>query len=74
MFIVKMEKETKEKIIEELEGIKEYEVLFKFSDVYWEVKAKSKEEAEQKAQDYLDKNSPKKETYCYEFEVDVLEE
>ncbi len=65
-------KETKKKIIEALEGKKKFEVIFKFSDVVWEVEAKDKEEAEEIADDYLynKKNTPKSETYCYGTEIE----
>ena len=45
-------KETKEKILEALEGIKEYEVSFAEEVVYSKIfKAKSKEELEKKFED-----------------------
>ena len=63
--------ETKKKILEALEGKKEYEVIYKFSDVIETIKAGNKGEAEQIADNRLwSKDTPMKETFCYEIEVD----
>ena len=37
------DKITKERIVRALEGKKKFDVLFKFSDVVWEIEAKDKE-------------------------------
>ena len=70
------DKITKERIVRALEGKKKFDVLFKFSDVVWEIEAKDKEEAEIIADDYLwnKKTTPKSETYCYGIEVDEVNE
>ena len=63
-------KETKEKIIESLENKKEYDVTYKFSDVIQTIKAISQGEAEQIANERLEKNDViEEDTYCYEIEV-----
>ena len=65
--------ETKKKIIDALEGKKEYKVIYKFSDVIETIKAGNKEEAEQIADNRLwSKHTPMKETFCYETEVDEI--
>lgn len=67
-------KETKQKIIEALEGKKEYQVIYKFSDVIDTIEAHSKEEAEQIADErFNSENSPDKDTSCYEIEVEEEE-
>ncbi|KKK77664.1 hypothetical protein LCGC14_2851350 [marine sediment metagenome] len=68
--------ETKQKIIRALEGKKEYEVTYKFSDVFEIIEAGSKEEAEQIADDRVesDRYNPKHDTSCYEIEVEEGEE
>lgn len=65
---------TKQKIIEALEGKKKFQVLFKFSDVTFEIEAKDENEAEEIANSYLwnKKNTPKEETYCYGIEVEEV--
>jgi len=70
-----MKKEAKEEIVEALEGKKEYEVTYKFSDIVNIIKAGSKEEAEEIADKNLDngKYNPKDDTYCYEIEVEEVE-
>ncbi len=67
-------KETKEKIIEALEGKEKFQVLFKFSDVTFEIEAKDENEAEEIANSSLwnKKNIPKEETYCYGIEVEEV--
>jgi len=68
-------KNTKEKIIEALEDKKEYEVIYKFSDVIETIEAGSKEEAEEIADERIEKDrySPKDDTSCYEIEVEEIE-
>ncbi len=68
------DKITKEKIVRALEGKKKFQLLFKFSDVVWEIEAKDEEEAEIIADDYLynKKTTPKNETYCYGTEIDEV--
>jgi len=68
-------KETKKKIIESLEGVKEYEIIYKFSDVIEVIKAKDEGEAQNIADERLySKNNPMTETYCYEIEVEEVKE
>lgn len=64
-------KNTKEKIIEALEDKKEYEVIYKFTDVIDNIEAGSKEEAEEIADERIssDRYNPKDDTSCYEIEV-----
>ena len=66
------DKETKEKILNALGDKKEYQIFYKFSDVVETIEAKSKEEAEQIANERINtqKYNIKKETYCYEIEVE----
>ncbi len=67
--------ETKKKIIESLEGVKEYQIFYKFADVIETIKAKSKGEAEEIADNKLyEKPTPMMKTYCYEIEVEEVEE
>lgn len=68
--------ETKEKILEALGDKKEYQVIYKFSDVFETIEAGSKEEAEQIADDRVesDRYNPKHDTSCYEIEVEEGEE
>ena len=63
---------TKEKILKALGDKKEYQVIYKFSDVIETIEANSKEEAKQIADDRVesDRYNPKEETYCYDIEVD----
>lgn len=70
-----VKKNTKEKIIEALEDKKEYEVIYKFSDVIDNIEAGSKEEAEQIADERIerDRYNPKDDTSCYEIEVEEME-
>lgn len=67
-----METKDKEKILERLEGMKEFEVIYKFSDVARTIKAKSKTEAETKAHENIENNGEEieNETYCYGIEVE----
>ncbi len=66
----------KEKIIDSLEGVKEYQIFYKFSDVIEIIKAKSKEEAEEIADERINtqKHNLKKGTYCCAIEVEEFEE
>ena len=70
----KENKETKEKIIDALEGKKEYEVCYKFSDVIETIEARNQEEADQIADERLEKSkhNPQEDTYCYEIEVEEI--
>lgn len=63
---------TKKKILEALGEKREYQVIYKFSDVIETIEARSKEEAERIAEERIEKHrhNPKEETYCYEIEVD----
>ncbi len=70
-----MKKETKKKIVEALEGKKEYQVIYKFSDVIETIEAGSQEEADQIADKRLESGRypPRDETSCYEIEVEEVE-
>ena len=67
-----MENKTKKKILRELAEKREYQVIYKFSDVIETIEAHSKEEAQEIANNLLGnpKNTLKNETYCYEIEVE----
>jgi len=52
----------------------EYQVTYKFSDVINTLEADSQEEAEKKADELLEKNEQQGETYCYEVEVEEVDE
>jgi len=70
------DKITKERIVRALENKKKFEVLWKFSDIVWEIEARDEGEAREMAEDYLynAKTTPKNDTYCYEIEVNEVTE
>jgi hypothetical protein len=49
--------------------MKKYQIIWKFSDVITEIEAESLEEAKQKAEE---ETAPKEDTYCYETEVEEV--
>ncbi len=71
----KMREEDKEKIIDALEGLNQFEVCYKFSDVFEIIKAKNQEEAEEIADKRLldNKVGIEQNTSCYEIEVEEIE-
>lgn len=50
--------------------MKEFEIIFKFSDVNMTLKAETKEEALKIADDMIQAGEIKEDTYCYETEVE----
>lgn len=53
---------------------KEYQVIYKFSDVINTFEAENQEEAEKFANDLLEKNEQQGSSECYEIEVEEIKD
>lgn len=54
---------------------KEFQIVYKFSDVITTIEAETQRDAEKKANERLGghTNNPEQETYCYELEAEEVE-